>query len=458
MPPDGKFADGLRGFPTPNYVPTDGGYIVFKLPKANEWAGLILGAAQELAKEYNWYQWGDMTPEEAAEAFREIVNQAPYDTCGCQYPNGSRVLRLSEIGRVEQLTDGDWTDPTDDYEIPPVPARTEPTCEERRCAAAANAVNVLEMLYEEVSDAIAGGATQAEALAVLIGAAVIIIGGWLGLVLAALVTAIVAAFVGFVELAAMLGTDVWGEDFSDKLKCYLYECSSCDGDVVTFDFQCVRDKMATYVDVLDINFITNLRLFGQVDFILNVIGVDGLNAAGATTAIVDPTCDECSQVWCYVAFFEETDGGFVPDNCGGVMGNWTTGVGWEASDVGPCGGVDRTILNMSLIFDFPVTLDTVDMHYDYIKTTSVPTTEGIGLWVDNFANPLFTVDQSAAVDGMDIALNVSSGIPDPVSRIDVFLQPTYGGTGGTGRVIVMQLTGHEEKPTFLEALGWIECP
>lgn len=79
MAPNGKYALGLRGFPTPNYVPDDGGYILFKLPSDNEWAGLILGAAQQLAYSYNWYQWGDMLPDEAAEAFREIVDQAPYN-------------------------------------------------------------------------------------------------------------------------------------------------------------------------------------------------------------------------------------------------------------------------------------------------------------------------------------------------------------------------------------------
>jgi len=79
MPPDGKYALGLRGFPTPNYVPTNDGYILFYLPADNEWSGLILGAAQQLAYHWNWYQWGDMLPEEAAEAFREIVNQAPYN-------------------------------------------------------------------------------------------------------------------------------------------------------------------------------------------------------------------------------------------------------------------------------------------------------------------------------------------------------------------------------------------
>jgi len=79
MPPDGKYALGLRGFPTPNLLPDDGGYLLFRLPSDNQWAGLILGAVWALAIEYNWYQWGDMLPEEAAEAFRLIIDQAPYN-------------------------------------------------------------------------------------------------------------------------------------------------------------------------------------------------------------------------------------------------------------------------------------------------------------------------------------------------------------------------------------------
>lgn len=306
MPPDGKYAEGLKGFPTPNLVPADGGYIVFKIPRDNEWAGLILGAAQLLAQSYNWYQWGDMTPDEAAEAFRVIVNQAPYDTCGCNQPSGSRVLRINNDGHIQQLTDGEWTEPTDDYAIPPVPPREEPTCEERRCAAAANAANVLQQLYEEVADAVAEGADEAEALAVMIGTAVIIIGGWLGLALAALVGLITGGFFAFLEIAEFMTADLWTSDFTEKLKCFLYECSSCDGDVVTFDFQCVRDKMAKYTDILDPNVITNIRLFGQVDFILNVIGVDGLNAAGATTAIEIFDCGECAPDCISIDFTEES--------------------------------------------------------------------------------------------------------------------------------------------------------
>lgn len=310
----GKFAPGLRGFPTPNDVAPDGGYVVFRVPKDNEWAGLILGAAQLLSYTYNWYQWGDMTPDEASEAFRQIVDQAPYETCGCVYPNGKRILRLNGAGHVEQLTDGEWTEPTDDYTIPPVPPRTELACDERRCSAAANAANVLQVLYETVADAIAEGADEAEALAVLVGTAVILIGGWLGLVLAALVTAIVGAFVSFVELGLLLVSDLWTADFTEALRCMLYRCSSCDGDVVHFDFQCVREEMAAYTDILDPNFITNLRLFGQVDFILNVIGVDGLDAAGATTAIADAECTDCA---CEVTITEPCGYGSV-EHLGGT--------------------------------------------------------------------------------------------------------------------------------------------
>jgi len=91
----GKFAPGLRGFPTPNDVPDDGGYVIFRLPAGNDWAGLLLGAAQLLSHSYNFYQWGDMTPDEAAEAFRIIVDQAPYNLAGCCVrPGGWESMRM----------------------------------------------------------------------------------------------------------------------------------------------------------------------------------------------------------------------------------------------------------------------------------------------------------------------------------------------------------------------------
>jgi len=79
MPEPGKFAPGLRGFPTPNTAAGISAYLLF-LFNDPIWAQYILGACEPLGVEYNWYEAGDMLPDEAAEAFRVIVEQAPYNT------------------------------------------------------------------------------------------------------------------------------------------------------------------------------------------------------------------------------------------------------------------------------------------------------------------------------------------------------------------------------------------
>lgn len=78
MPTPGKNAPGLKGFPTPDTADADG-YLLFIFPSNNDWAGLLLGAAGELANPYNWYEWGSLTPDEAADAWRQIIIQAPYN-------------------------------------------------------------------------------------------------------------------------------------------------------------------------------------------------------------------------------------------------------------------------------------------------------------------------------------------------------------------------------------------
>lgn len=75
----GKNFPGQKGYPTPDDVPEEQGYIVFYFPDSNDWAGLLLGAAGQLAEHWNYFGWGALTPNEAAEAWKEIVNQAPYN-------------------------------------------------------------------------------------------------------------------------------------------------------------------------------------------------------------------------------------------------------------------------------------------------------------------------------------------------------------------------------------------
>jgi len=79
MTEPGKFAPGLRGFPTPNSASGLNSYLLF-LFEDELWAQYILGACEPLTAEYNWYEAGDLLPEGASEFFREIVQQAPYNT------------------------------------------------------------------------------------------------------------------------------------------------------------------------------------------------------------------------------------------------------------------------------------------------------------------------------------------------------------------------------------------
>jgi len=79
MTEPGKYAPGLIGFPTPNTAADVEAYLLFLFPDPI-WAQYVLGACEPLGTEFNWYEAGDMLPEEASEAFRGIVQQAPYNT------------------------------------------------------------------------------------------------------------------------------------------------------------------------------------------------------------------------------------------------------------------------------------------------------------------------------------------------------------------------------------------
>jgi hypothetical protein len=84
----GKNGQGLTGFPTPNEIPVENGYLLFYFPDNNDWAGLLLGAAGALTYEWNFYEWGVLLPEDASEIWKQIVEDAPYNLLpgGGDYP------------------------------------------------------------------------------------------------------------------------------------------------------------------------------------------------------------------------------------------------------------------------------------------------------------------------------------------------------------------------------------
>lgn len=81
MTEPGKNAPGLVGFPTPNAASMVDAYLLFLFADPT-WAQWILGALEPLVYEWNWYKSGDMETWEASEAFRLIIQQAPYNLLG----------------------------------------------------------------------------------------------------------------------------------------------------------------------------------------------------------------------------------------------------------------------------------------------------------------------------------------------------------------------------------------
>jgi len=281
----------------------------------------VNGALLELTHVWNWEDFGTMSAQDAADMMNEMYAAYATDTgCStviCDFPPPYdidigfpiRIIRIGDDGHFEELIDGVWTTPEGDYEVPAVPEREEPTEEERRCLAAANAVAVLASLYETATDTFLSDGTEAGVYEAFLGAIASGLGAWAVGFAASGIGLAIAAFFAFYELLETVTDDLWTAGFSEQLQCIFYNCSNDASDVVTFDWECIREGLSE----LSFTFGTDLDkqlLVQQVLFILSIIGVDGLNHAGATTSVGSADCDECGD-WCWLFDFATSNGGFA---------------------------------------------------------------------------------------------------------------------------------------------------
>lgn len=87
--PPNKLFDNQRGFPTPDAPPEETGCRVFSIPADEEWFALLMGAVSALTNPYNWYRNGDLTQQEAADAFADIIDAAyALSVAGASCPSG----------------------------------------------------------------------------------------------------------------------------------------------------------------------------------------------------------------------------------------------------------------------------------------------------------------------------------------------------------------------------------
>jgi len=283
---------------TPEEVPYELTCRALLIPASSDWLAIVSGALTELIAAYNWEQAGAVTVEDAIAAMQTMIDGYYAGGCdGCTQPGGDPIFQLGENGEIRQLIDGTWNVPNGEYEIPPTPARTEPTANERMCLAAANAAAVLKDLYEELTDAIAEHLSAADA-AVRLGTAV---AGGIGLVFGLITPALIGLAgaiwaVGY-DLVEFVTMDLWDEEFDAVLLCALQNCASDDGDVVSFDYDCVITNLAGATE-LELSF-SQLRLFAQMQWLINSLGIEALNAAGAKTTVEEADCSDCETCATY---------------------------------------------------------------------------------------------------------------------------------------------------------------
>jgi len=290
-----------KAYLTPPDIPEGLTCRTLKMPASKEWLGIFNSALLTTVQTWQWEQVNptDLTIDEAVAQCQVILDQfwATSECDVCRQPNGLKFVRLGEGGHFEELGEDGWQPPTGDYTVPPVPEREGGTEYDQICLAATNAANVLKELYEELADAWGSGLSTAEAIEQFILAVALLILAPISLAVAAIIAIAALIFQVLYETLEFIGADVWTGDFNDRLICVLLNCASNDAGVVTFDYQCVLDGLAAETPI-DPPLFYDLRLFGQIAYMLYFIGADGLNLAGATTAITEAICD-CEQEWCH---------------------------------------------------------------------------------------------------------------------------------------------------------------
>jgi len=280
---------------TPQELPEDDDCRPLFIPAGSEWLALFGGALTELVQIWNWEDSGGLSVADTIEKMQEIIDRWYIEACeNCEIPEGGSILRITPDGTLEELVEGEWVEPTEgDYFIPPPAAREDGSETDQICLAAINAVNVLQTLYESLSDSWNNALDEAEAVTAFIAAANAAIGFAFAPIVAGIVVFLAPIFTALYTLLEYVIADLWDEAVSDQIKCFLVNCATNTDGVVTFDYECFLAEMRANTNLFDLTE-EQLRLYGQIAYMLYFIGgAAGLNLAGGTTAIEEGDCEGC---------------------------------------------------------------------------------------------------------------------------------------------------------------------
>lgn len=375
-----------------------------KTPTDKEWLGVFNSALLNLTEAWRWEQVNitDLTPEECAAICVSILDDFwASSTCDtCRQPNGEPYFTIDEFGAFRQQIGEEYTTPEGDYAVPPVPLRTGGTDADKKCLASANAAYVLQLMYEELTDAFTAGRSIAETITDFVLIIAALIAAPISLIVAAVIAIAEIAFKVLYETLEFITSDYWTSEFNIKLVCALQECAVVDGGgVVTFGWDCFSQRLAAKTEITQ-DYL-ELLLFGQIQYMLMFIGGDGLNLAGATTAITSFNCDQCAIEWCYELNLR--DGNGAGDGLNVLGGTYASGDGWRG--VYETSQVQRDVYGY---WTFPATCDVVRLDMVYSK--------GVSTGVNN-VNRLFALNPVTGYSTVNVGQNVENNYGIDVTKV-----------------------------------------
>jgi len=300
-------------FITPQDIPEGFVSREFAIPDSQRWLGVISEALSQTIYPHNYTQLNptDLTPAEAAEAALSVytawleAGECAGGVCPPAQVNGKRVTRHNPTtGKWEQIDDESfgWEPPDEGYAVPAQVGRSEPTDDEKICAAVANATECLRLLYEQALADFFAEYSSSQAFDAFGEAA--------GDLIFAGITALIQAYAPWVAPfwdlfwggIALISTNVWTLVFQQHLRCILLEHASIADGVVTFDFQAVNRDLVTQ----NLSSLEEGLWVVQVEYMLLIIGADGLNLAGELDLVAEPdcTCGPWTVTWTRGAMHE----------------------------------------------------------------------------------------------------------------------------------------------------------
>lgn len=273
------------------------------IPASKEWLAVFSAALLETIYSYNYEQTNptDLTPEDVASAAFAIYEAWLTSTCGggsgepcpdIELPNGQKVWRQNPVNRRyevfnEELGDWEFPDGVVVASLPLPEPREELTDEEKLCNASANAVWVLYQVWLEMLNQWNNNVEPALAQAAFATEVAGAVGGAFYPPIAAVTELIGIGFSFFFEIFGLITLNTWDGDLLQHFTCAFREHATLeDDDTVTFNQNAIILKL----NLLSFQNPQWMLATVQLHYILAMLGQEGLNVAGGTTALTDADC------------------------------------------------------------------------------------------------------------------------------------------------------------------------